>query len=144
MIKCPDCGEAFRTATASGIVARGQATVTFDNNGMPALVSPIRCVWSVKRGYELQSQKFWITCPMCRKDNEASAFQVARVSYMSDLESTFSVTVGKYIIPVANEEEAQQAQSLAPYLEVVASAAYDNAESDTTIAQVYRGERWEV
>lgn len=104
MLKCHNCGQTFITATASGIVARGRASVSFNDEGDPVLTSPIKLDWMVKSGKEMDGKRFNITCPHCNITDPVKLFRISRVSMLSDREATTSVTVGDYSIPVTDDE----------------------------------------
>ncbi len=124
MMKCHNCGKTFTTAEASGIVARGKASVSFEADGTAILTSPVRLEWVVKPGKETEGMKFNIMCPHCHIVDPAKFFQVVRASMMSNGESTTTVVVAGFVIPVVDEEEAQAAQELNALLPSI----HDNAQ----------------
>lgn len=109
MIKCPRCAESITTAQVDGIIIRGIASATFNDNGEVTL-GVIRPVFSVKQGQEHYGQKFHITCPQCNYRGIAKEFPVSRKSALSnregtrlfDFDSSFSIYISEDEVDFAN------------------------------------------
>jgi len=133
MVRCHNCGGSFTTAEASGIVARGKASVSFDDDGIAILTSPIRLEWMVKPGKETEGMRFNITCPHCHIIDPAKLFQVVRSSMMSGGEANTTVMVAGFLIPVI-EDEVQAAQELADLLPSIHDNVQDHIEAAEMIS----------
>ena len=132
MIKCPSCDHAFDSATASGIVARGQATVSFNERNEPEITSPIKVTWCVKQGRTIKKDTFFVICPYCGITLPVSDFAFVRQSMLSNKNAARTIHIGTMDIHVADDAEEALATLLLPYI----TTLFDRLHDDETVKSI--------